>query len=134
MFLLADISVEMVLGIFFFTFSKANIHFADKEITGRPYTAAEAPFTIKRLELIDKKEFVKVVLDENIEVFMMHVTSLSLSLILIHPARKPQIALIIVKKVKISTKYLNFNNVFFEKKGFGIIGDDQIKPTRYQAL
>ena len=32
-FLLADISVEMVLGMLFLTFSNANIQFAEKELT-----------------------------------------------------------------------------------------------------
>lgn len=48
----------------------------------------------------------------------MHITSISLkkSKISIYLARKAQIALLIAKKIKILTKYLNFNNVFLKKK------------------
>ena len=34
----------------------------------------------------------------------------------IHPAKKAQIALLVAKKVKISTKYLDFSDVFLEEK------------------
>ena len=34
----------------------------------------------------------------------------------IYPDRKAQIASLLIKKVKISEEYLDFNNVFFEKK------------------
>lgn len=55
-------------------------------------------------------------LDENIKVFVMYITSLSLSLKLIYPAKKTQIALLLIKKVKIPVKYLDLLNVFFKKK------------------
>ena len=41
-FLLADTIMEIVLGIFFLTFSNADIQFAEKEITWRFYTTKEA--------------------------------------------------------------------------------------------
>ena len=75
--------------------------------------------TTKRVEIINKKKFAnKVVLDENVKAFMVHVTSISLSKpnILIHPARKVQIASLITKEVKIPTKYSDFADVFSEKK------------------
>ena len=34
----------------------------------------------------------------------------------IYPARKAQIVLLVAKEVKISTKYLDFSDVFLEKK------------------
>ena len=45
---------------------------------------------------------------------MVQVTSLLT--IAIHPARKAQIALLVTKKVKISTEYSDFLNVFLEEK------------------
>ena len=55
-------------------------------------------------------------LDENIKAFMMHVISLSLNSIAIHPARKAQIALLVTKKVKILTEYSDFLDVFLKEK------------------
>ena len=97
----------------FLTLSNADIKFAKKELTWRSYTTAEALPTIKRVELIDKKEFAKAALNENVEAFVVHVTSFSLYLgptMSIHPARKAQIALLLTEKVTIP--------------------DNQIKPTR----
>ena len=51
----------------FLTLSNADIQFAEKELTWRSYTVAEALPTTKRVEIIDKKEFAKAALDENVE-------------------------------------------------------------------
>lgn len=45
----------------------------------------------------------------------MYITSW-LGLILIHLAKKTQMALLFIKKVKILTKYSNFSKVFSKKK------------------
>ena len=55
-------------------------------------------------------------LGENVETFVMHVTSLSFNLIPIYPAWKAQIILLVIKKVQILSKYSDFSNVFLEKK------------------
>ena len=55
-------------------------------------------------------------LDENIEAFVVHVSSLSLvSKMTIHPARKAQIALLLAKKVTVLAKYSDFADVFSKK-------------------
>ena len=64
--LLADISMVVVLGMPFLTLSNADIQFAEKELIWRSYTAAEALPTTKRVEIINKKEFAKAALDENV--------------------------------------------------------------------
>ena len=62
---------------------------------------------------MDKKEFAKAALDENIEALVVVVSSLSLrSKMTIHPARKAQIALLLAKKVTVPAKYSDFANVF----------------------
>ena len=115
-FLLANTSMEVVLGIFFLTFSNANIKFAEKELTWRSYTAKEALLTTQRVKLIDKNEFAKAALDENIEAFMVYVSSPSLkSKMTIHPARGAQIASLLAKKVTVLAKYSDFANVFLEE-------------------
>ena len=77
-FLLADISTKVVLGMPFLALSNADVQFIEKELTWRAYTTAKALLTTKRVELIDKKEFAKVALDENFETFVVYVASLDL--------------------------------------------------------
>ena len=68
------------------------------------------------MEIIDKKEFAKAALDENIEVLVVHVRSLSLeSKTIIHRAQEAQIASWLAKKVTIPAKYLDFANVFLKE-------------------
>ena len=104
-FLLADTSVEVILGMPFPTLSNADVSFAERELTWRSYTAAEALPTTKRVELIDKKEFDKAALDENVEAFVVYVTSLSLGSMSIHPAREAQIASLLTEEVTIPAEY-----------------------------
>ena len=73
-----------------------------KKPTWRFYTIAKALPTTKRIEIINKKEFAKAALDENIEALVVHVISLILNLMLIYPAQEAQIALLVIKKVRIS--------------------------------
>ena len=86
-FLLADISVEVVLGTFFLTFSNTNIQFVEKKLTWRSYSTGKALPTTQQIELIDKKEFTKAALDENSETFVVYVASLNLVLG-IHPNKE----------------------------------------------
>ena len=53
-------------------------------------------------------------MDENIEAFVMYVSSLELR-ITIHPAKKALMALLLAKKVTVLGKYSDFANVFLEK-------------------
>lgn len=54
-------------------------------------------------------------LDKNVEAFVIYIIS-QFCLILIHLTRKTQIVLLLAKKIKILAKYLDFSNVFSEKK------------------
>ena len=112
-FLLADISMEVVLGMPFLTLSNADVQFVKKELTWRSYITAKALPTIKRVELIDKKEFAKVALDENSKTFVVYVASLDLR---IHLDKEAQIASLLTKEVKILDKYSDFANVFSEEQ------------------
>ena len=114
-FLLADISVEVVLNMPFLTLSIANVQFVKKELTWRSYTTAEALPTTKRVELINKKEFAKVALDKNSKSFVVYVASLNLAP-RIEPDREAQIAFLLTKEVKILDEYLVFTDVFSEEK------------------
>lgn len=72
--------------------------------------------TTKQVKLIDKKGFAKAGLDKNVKTFVIYVKSLSLSLILIHPAHKAQIVFLIPEEIKILAKYLDFLDIFLEEK------------------
>ena len=98
MFLLADLSIEVVLGMLFFTLSNVDIKFAQKEFIWRFYTAAAALPTTKRVKIIDKKEFAKVALDEHVEAYIVPV--IFLLTIAIYPAKKASIALLIAKRFR----------------------------------
>ena len=58
------------------TLSDADIQFAGKELIWSSYTTAEALLTVKKVELIGKKEFAKTALDEKFETFVVHVAAL----------------------------------------------------------
>lgn len=80
--------------------------------------------TIKQVKLINKEEFTKPALDENVEVFVVHITFLNLSkkpTIIIYPVKEAQIVLLLIKEVKIPNKYSNFSNVFSEKKALELL-------------
>ena len=112
-FLLADTSIKVVLQMPFLTLGNADIQFAEKELIWRFYTAKKALPTTQRVELIDKKEFAKAALDENIEAFVVHVSSLSLRLkMTIHPAQEAQIASLLAKEVTVPAEYSDFADVF----------------------
>lgn len=79
--------MEVVLRMPFFSFSNANIEFAElKKLTWRSYNTTEALPTTDRIEIINKKGFAKTVLDKNFETFVMHIAALEiLTAILIYP-------------------------------------------------
>ncbi len=90
-FLLADTSMEVVLGMPFLSLSNADIEFAKLgKLTWRTYTAVEALPTTSWVELINKREFARAALDENSETFVIYVSALEATTI--HPSRVAQIA------------------------------------------
>ena len=119
-FLLADISVKVVLGMPFLILSNANIQFNKKKLTWRSYIIAEALPITKQVELMNKKEFVKAALDKNSETFVVHIATLEapLSRMTIHFLREAQIAALKQNEAltKVSTEYSNFADIFSEEK------------------
>ncbi len=92
-FLLAESSIEVVLGIPFLSLNNVNVKFAELgKLTWRLYTVAEALKTISQVELIDKKEFAKVAMDENSETFGVHMSALDVAESSIYLSRAAQIA------------------------------------------
>ena len=124
-FLLADISIKVVLGKPFFTLSNVNIQCAEKELTWKTYTTKDALPTTGQVEIINCKEFAKAVLDENDKAFVVHVSSLGLRMS-IHPIREAQLALLLTENVIVPVKYSDFADVFSEKSA-------DILPERTRA-
>ena len=62
-FLLANISIEVVLSMPFLIHSNANVQCAEKKLTWRTYISKKAFLTTRQVEIIDRKEFAKAVLD-----------------------------------------------------------------------
>ena len=112
-FLVADTSIEVVWGMLFLAFSKVEVDFAEKELTWKLYTIAKALPTIVKVQIIRPKEFAKVALDLDQEIFVVHVVTL-INPIEVHPDREVQIAALIadIAPVTIPAEYLNFKNVF----------------------
>lgn len=61
-FLLANNGVNVIMVMFFLTLSNIDILFTNWELTQRFYSAAKALSTTRRIEIIDKKEFIKAAL------------------------------------------------------------------------
>ena len=88
-FLLANISIKMVLKISFFIVSNIDVYFNKRKLTWRSYTTSKALPITRQIKLIDKKDFAKRVLNKNIKAFVIHISFLSLELrIIIHLAKK----------------------------------------------
>ena len=106
--------MEVILRMPFINFSNANIQFADKEFIWNFYTIEKALSTTCQIKLVNKKEFVKAVLNENVETFVIYV-ALLISKMTIYLVWKAQIALLVVKKITVLVKYFNYTNVFSKK-------------------
>ncbi len=75
--------MELVLKMPFLTLLNADVQFyMEKELEWRSYVTAEVLSITKRVEIIDKKEFTFVALDENAEIFLVYITTLSATLVM----------------------------------------------------
>lgn len=53
-----------------------DIQFGAEKLTQRSYTIAEILPRINRIELINKKKYVKMLLDKNLEIFVIYIIAL----------------------------------------------------------
>lgn len=85
-FLLANTSIEVVLGMPLLFLSNINIKFAKLgKITYSLYTAAKALPTNSWMKLINKKKLAKATIDKNCKTFIMYVSALDIVESLIYP-------------------------------------------------
>lgn len=79
--MLANISIEIILKKPFPTLSNIVIEFIKLEkLTQKTYIVAEVLPITSRVELINKKKFAKVALDENSKTFVIYVAILEVSM------------------------------------------------------
>ena len=119
-FLVANVSLEVVLGMLFLTLSGADVDFLGRELWWKTYINKEAFPTTRCVKLVGKKEFVAATLDPEHETYVVHVGSVS-SVVLpsssplnVHPFRRPQIAGLIDEEAptKVPAKYSDFADIF----------------------
>ncbi len=111
--MLADTSIEVVLGMPFLSLGNADVEFAELgKLIWRTYTTAEASLTTSRVELINKREFARTALDKNSETFVIYVSVLKATTI--YPFRATQIAVLQWDKAptEISAEYSDNADVF----------------------
>ena len=101
----------MIFKISFIIFTNGNVQFVDINLTWKTYITKKSQLIIQWVEVINKKKWVRRVLNENIKAFIIYMDSVT-SKIIIHLDKKGQIALLITKKVNISPKYLDYAIVF----------------------
>ena len=111
--MLANIGLEVVLEMFFFTLSRADVCFAEREFVWKTYTTAEVFPMTRRVEIIPKRKITVAALNVDDETFVMHVAALVKSIImLIYLSYKALVATLISKEIGILAKYSDFSNVF----------------------
>ena len=144
-FLVANISLEVVLGMPFFILSCADINFSGCELWWRTYNTKKALPTIRRIELVGKKEFAAAAFEPDYETYVVHVGSVNSNALPnsspldIHPSQRPQISKLISKEAstKVSVEYSEFADDFSPDLAFELpkhtgINDPTIKLVNGQ--
>ena len=72
-FLVANAKFELILKMFFLKLSNIEVLFGEKVYIWKIYTINEALSTIEQILIIDKKNFIMVILDINNKRFIVHV-------------------------------------------------------------
>lgn len=68
--------MEMILEIPFLRSSNANMQFVEKKLKYKGYKTAGTLFTIKKIELIDTREFASAAPNKNAKMFIIYVATL----------------------------------------------------------
>lgn len=109
--------MELILEMLFLSLNNANVEFAKKpkKFIWRSYDLAKVLLTTRKVEIINKKEFVRAALNENSETFVMNFVVLEVpTAILVYLLRAAQIAALQWDRAstKVSAKYSNYADVF----------------------
>ena len=111
---MANISLEVVFGMLVLPLRNADIDFSRQELWWITYTTKEALLTIRRVELVRKKEFAAAALNPEYKTYVVYVIFLSSTPLNVHLPQRPQISGLNAKKAttKIPNEYADFVNVF----------------------
>ena len=72
-FLVTNISPNMILEMLFLILNNADVDFLKRELWWRFYIIENALFTIKQVKLIGKKEFITAAFDPGYKTFVVHI-------------------------------------------------------------
>ena len=121
-FLIANVSLEVILGMPFLTLSGTDVDFLGRELRWKTHTIEEALPTTRHVELVGKEKFAVATLDSESETFIVHVASLSSDVspsfspleLNVHHSRRPQVFGLIAEEAstKISIEYSDFADLF----------------------
>ena len=88
-FLLADIKLDIVLGMLFLTMSNTDVDFQAQDLQWRFHITTNILLTTKQVELIGKKKFIVAALDLEYEAFIVYVVAFNIDLgDKMHPLKK----------------------------------------------
>ena len=112
-FLLADISMDIVLRMPFFILNNVEINFIDLQIHLKLYIVTKVHPTTRGVEWIEKKKFVAIALDLEDKIFIVHVASIYLDSD-VNSSQKAQTALLEVVNAPtiIPFEYADFVDIF----------------------
>lgn len=74
--MLADNGMKVILEIYFLFFSNADIQLNTEKLIRRSYIVTKILPTTNKIELIDKRKFAKMALNENFETFVVYLAAL----------------------------------------------------------
>ena len=113
-FLVASIKFEVILGMLFLKLSNADMSFSKETLTWRTYTTNEALPTTKRIQIINKKDFVIAVLDANSKTFVVHIVIWKQEEMPVHFEKQAQVGALLFNKAptRILAEYFDYSNVF----------------------
>ena len=111
---MADTKFEIILGMPILKLSNADVSFGEWILTWRTYTTNKALFTIKWVEIIDKKDFVIAALDANSKTFVVYMAIREWEEMPVHSKRQAQVGALLFKKAltEVPVKYSDYSNVF----------------------
>lgn len=110
-FLVINISMDVILEMPFLTFTNTNMQFTERGLIWRSYCLAKVLSITKWVQIINKKKFAIANLDLDKKSIFVYVAYLDTK-ILIYPAWEAQIVLLITEKVAIPAEYSDYANVF----------------------
>ena len=113
-FLVANIKVEVILGMLFLKINNPNMAFGKKTLIWKSYTINKDLLATKQVQLVDPKEFVIAVLDANSEIFIVHVAIRKREEMPVHSPKQAQVGVLLFDKAltKIPAEYSNYSNIF----------------------